>query len=172
MTEHTFSDTGSAYDACQCRDDIKSGDILIIREEGVIGIAGTWPFAITMAHGNLHQPINEAGLLKLCEEHGADLNRAIKIAQEEGFELLTDEAIASRDRDERLHGLQLMEKIGGGFASALATAWLRADMANRERLEAGFRHLFDRYTRMARREAKEALEELRAQVATLEASEV
>jgi hypothetical protein len=49
-----FDSTGDAYDATQCREEIKSGDILVIASEGVVGIADTWPFAITEAHGHLH----------------------------------------------------------------------------------------------------------------------
>lgn len=56
MTVHIFSSTGEAYDACQCDEDVKNGDVLVIAEnEGpIIGIAGTWPFAVTKFHGHLH----------------------------------------------------------------------------------------------------------------------
>ena len=36
MTCHTFEDSGDAYNAVQCRDDIKNGDLL------VIDFAGEW----------------------------------------------------------------------------------------------------------------------------------
>jgi hypothetical protein len=51
---HKFESTGNAYDACQCDEDIKNGDILVIASEGVIGIADTWPFAVTAEAGSLH----------------------------------------------------------------------------------------------------------------------
>lgn len=55
MTQvHYFNSTGEAYDATQCSDEIKDGDVLVIRSEGVVGIADTWPFAVTEAAGNLH----------------------------------------------------------------------------------------------------------------------
>jgi hypothetical protein len=51
---HYFESTGEAYDACQCDENIKNGDVLVIESEGVVGVADTWPFAITEAHGALH----------------------------------------------------------------------------------------------------------------------
>ncbi|MFJ4686520.1 hypothetical protein [Streptomyces sp. NPDC088789] len=50
----TFDSTGEAYDAVQCRDDIRDGDVLVIEHEQVIGLADTWPFALTEKHGELH----------------------------------------------------------------------------------------------------------------------
>lgn len=54
MKKHTFASTGQAYDACQCDQDVKKGDILLIPDENVVGIADTWPFAISKEHGQLH----------------------------------------------------------------------------------------------------------------------
>lgn len=54
MKTHQFSSTGEAYDACQCDEDIQDGDILVIESEGVIGVADTWPVAVTAEHGSLH----------------------------------------------------------------------------------------------------------------------
>ena len=51
---HTFDSTREAYNATQCRDDIKKGDILLIPSEGVVGIADTWPFAVSSKRGELH----------------------------------------------------------------------------------------------------------------------
>ncbi|WP_050514483.1 hypothetical protein [Streptomyces rimosus] len=50
----TFYSTGEAYGAVQCRDEIRDGDVLVIEREQVIGIAHTWPFALTQEHGSLH----------------------------------------------------------------------------------------------------------------------
>jgi hypothetical protein len=77
---HEFDSTGDAYDACQCDEDIKTGDTLIIRdrayygvvtgrdEDGfrirefseptsleVVGLAWAWPLAVTVAAGELHE---------------------------------------------------------------------------------------------------------------------
>ena len=49
-----FDDTVEAYSACQCDENIKTGDVLVIPSEGVVGIADTWPFAITEQQGHLH----------------------------------------------------------------------------------------------------------------------
>ena len=49
-----FESTADAYDATQCNDDIHDGDILLIANECVVGVADTWPMAVTVAHGELH----------------------------------------------------------------------------------------------------------------------
>jgi hypothetical protein len=60
--KHYFETSGHAYNASQCDENIQTGDLLIILSEKVIGIADTWPFAVTKAHGKLHtttKPIEE-----------------------------------------------------------------------------------------------------------------
>ncbi len=57
---HHFETTGDAYDATQCRDEIRGGDVLFIWPAGVIGIAHTWPFAVTPEYGHLHQTMDGA----------------------------------------------------------------------------------------------------------------
>ncbi|MEU9050100.1 hypothetical protein AB0D37_06805 [Streptomyces sp. NPDC048384] len=52
---HHFQDTTEAYDATQCREDIRDGDVLVIESENVVGLSWTWPFALTDAHGELHK---------------------------------------------------------------------------------------------------------------------
>jgi hypothetical protein len=54
MTVHTFRSTGRAYDACQCDDSIKDGDVLVVEAEQVVGVANTWPVAVTRRVGQLH----------------------------------------------------------------------------------------------------------------------
>lgn len=44
---------------------------------------------------------------------------------------------------------KMMEKIGGGFASALALAYFRADGTNQERILGAFADLFDLYRNRA-----------------------
>jgi len=51
---HYFNSTGEAYDETQCNDDIKFGDVLVIRREKVVGVADAWPIAVTKKAGNLH----------------------------------------------------------------------------------------------------------------------
>ncbi|MFJ5725827.1 hypothetical protein [Streptomyces sp. NPDC093149] len=50
----TFHSTADAYGACQVREEIRDGDVLVIEREQVIGIAHTWPFALTEKRGDLH----------------------------------------------------------------------------------------------------------------------
>jgi hypothetical protein len=54
MTIHIFESTGEAYDACQCDENIKTGDTLVIVPEGVVGLAWAWPVAVTERHGHFH----------------------------------------------------------------------------------------------------------------------
>lgn len=49
-----------------------------------------------------------------------------------------------------LRAVQLMDRMGGGFASALAVAYYRADSDNRARILAAWPDLFEKYRRMAR----------------------
>lgn len=56
MTIHKFGSTSQAYDACQCDPDVKRGDVLLIEAADycVVGVADTWPFAVTKERGQLH----------------------------------------------------------------------------------------------------------------------
>jgi len=67
MSIHKFESTVDAYNACQCDEGIKQGDLLVIESEGVVGVADTWPYAITEAHGSLHRLVErtDAGLIKM-----------------------------------------------------------------------------------------------------------
>lgn len=51
---HAFASTGNAYDAVQTDESIANGDTLLILDEGIVGVAMTWPFAITVEPGKLH----------------------------------------------------------------------------------------------------------------------
>lgn len=51
---HTFDSTAEAYDATQCSDDIETGAPLLVESEQVVGLAYTWPFAVTVAAGEFH----------------------------------------------------------------------------------------------------------------------
>lgn len=54
MKTFLFGDTGEAYDACQCDENIKNGDTLLIVEEKVAGLAWAWPIAVTEEAGAFH----------------------------------------------------------------------------------------------------------------------
>jgi len=49
-----FPSTGDAYNAVQCDETIKNGDVLIVRSEQVVGLAYTWPIAVTPKKGAFH----------------------------------------------------------------------------------------------------------------------
>lgn len=51
---HQFNSSGEAYDRCQTDPSVKTGDVLHIPSEGVVGYADTWPVAVTANPGNLH----------------------------------------------------------------------------------------------------------------------
>ena len=40
---------------------------------------------------------------------------------------------------------EIAQQYGGGFVSALAQAWLKADQENRARIEQAFPHLIEQY---------------------------
>lgn len=83
-----FHDTGEAYDAVQTMDEINDGDILLIPDEGVVGIAWTWPIAITKECGELHQA-NEGMLYNVLQENGigGNISQAMILARSKGYEL-------------------------------------------------------------------------------------
>lgn len=92
MTIHTFRSTGNAYDRCQCDDTIRTGDMLVIESESIIGLAGAWPIAVTEAAGNLHHldddayPTMPAGAWKaICTREQAIA--AVRAAIERGWTL-------------------------------------------------------------------------------------
>jgi hypothetical protein len=78
---HTFESSGRAYDACQCDETIKRGDILLIESEGVIGIADTWPVSVTVAHGHLHTPADGWTLDSCLPKHVDRIAKAKLLAQ-------------------------------------------------------------------------------------------
>ncbi|MGW1157795.1 hypothetical protein ACWD48_06115 [Streptomyces sp. NPDC002519] len=93
---HRFDgSTADAYDATQCRDDIRNGDVLVVEAEGVVGFLDeAWPIAITEAHGEFH------GLKTPAREHHdgrftASAEIAEKIAAELGFPLAAKHVAAS-----------------------------------------------------------------------------
>jgi hypothetical protein len=89
---HGFATSGNAYDACQCDEAITKGDTLLVLPEGVIGIAWTWPIAVTAACGALHRVKDEpksslADLAATFEMQVDDLAEAIAIARALGLAL-------------------------------------------------------------------------------------
>ncbi|MFF4504853.1 hypothetical protein [Streptomyces sp. NPDC001401] len=92
---HRFADTCEAYDATQCRDDIRDGDVLVVESERVVGfLDAAWPVAITEARGEFH------GLKVPAREYKdghftASVDLGERIAAELGFPLASKHAHAS-----------------------------------------------------------------------------
>lgn len=89
---HQFESTGAAYDATQCREDIKNGDCLFIPEERVVGLAATWPVAITANAGNLHALADDtavdAAWMKSNGWTVDQIRAAVRFAAAWGFEIV------------------------------------------------------------------------------------
>ncbi|MBK6018525.1 hypothetical protein [Streptomyces sp. MBT53] len=84
---HRFDDTEEAYDATQCRDDIRDGDVLVVEREGVVGfLRCAWPAAITAEHGELHTVEGDPRTVD-DGRYTTSVEVAEKIAGEHGFAL-------------------------------------------------------------------------------------
>lgn len=88
---HAFGSTGNAYDAVQTDENIATGDTLLVLDEGVAGVAMTWPFAITAEPGKLHA-VCEPGagetlghIEKALDVPDGSIARACRLARTLGF---------------------------------------------------------------------------------------
>ena len=90
---HSFASTGNAYDATQCDETISAGDTLLVLTERVVGIAMTWPFAVTEANGKLHALASPRTgetldhLAKALMVRRADFDHAVDLARRLDFPL-------------------------------------------------------------------------------------
>ena len=87
---HVFETSSNAYDAVQTDDRIATGDLLLVMDEAVVGVAMTWPFAVTAEAGHLHQVAPKPGhdFDQLAASLGVDaaaMNRATSLARQLGF---------------------------------------------------------------------------------------
>ena len=77
---HEFNDTGEAYDASQCDDNIKDGDILVTKT-GVVGImCKAWPVAITANAESFHQPMPGETIATVFPE--VDYTESLQVAEQ------------------------------------------------------------------------------------------
>lgn len=82
----TFESSGDAYDATQCDESIANGDPLVIQDEGVVGLAWTWPVAVTVKTGELHSVVADApGVVADAGWTPEQIRVAVKIADGFGF---------------------------------------------------------------------------------------
>lgn len=95
-TVHSFNTSEEAYDAGQCDPHVQNGDILLIRDEKIVGLAWTWPVAVTVEHGALHTPtrvVDRAGGEHLERLRGSaqwsvqNILDAVSVACGEGWEV-------------------------------------------------------------------------------------
>jgi len=89
---HAFETTGNAYDATQSDERIASGHTLVILSERVVGVAHTWPFAVTAQAGHLHSLSSKQGdslaaIVRSFLLQEEDLLFAMSMAAALGFEL-------------------------------------------------------------------------------------
>lgn len=85
-TVHTFGDTGEAYDASQCRDEIRDGDILHVPSESVVGfLFQAWPTAVTVESGEFSGSADLTGIRG--EGYGASIDAARALADSLGYAL-------------------------------------------------------------------------------------
>ena len=88
---HAFASTGNAYDAVQTDETIAAGDTLLILDEGVVGVAMTWPFAITAEPGKLHAVCEPSAgetlghIEKALDVPDGSIARACRLARTLGF---------------------------------------------------------------------------------------
>lgn len=90
MTIHAFSSTSAAYDHSQCDDAVERGDTLLVQSEGVVGLAWTWPVAVTEASGELHYVAPGYPVVDIVKDAGwttDQIKEAVKVAVDYGFEL-------------------------------------------------------------------------------------
>jgi hypothetical protein len=91
MKTHAFASSADAYDACQCDDNISNGDLLDIEAEGIVGLAWTWPVAVTEKRGELHLMSDKpGGVGRVSLKAGwseEQVQAAVDLASERGYEL-------------------------------------------------------------------------------------
>ena len=117
---HHFRTSRDAYDACQCSDQIKDGDFLLIRSEGVLGVADTWPWAISA----------QAGLLHINTDQGAVSRARATAAKMKLFDFLDVDAEGVSKSESGPSPEQLQALIA--YAAANGRGWktkLQADWA-------------------------------------------
>lgn len=108
---HRFGRTSTAYNATQCRGDIRDGDVLVIEPEQVVGfLRSAWPGAITAAHGELHTLTADprkidggryAASVDLAEQIAQDLGAPLAIEQQ-GVEATWREAWLADESGQQL----------------------------------------------------------------------
>jgi hypothetical protein len=83
-----FPCSGTAYDACNSREEMHKGRIFTVEAEQIVGIAWAWPIAITVKTGELHTAKIDPRLWTMEEpEIAASMKEAIQLAQSKGWDI-------------------------------------------------------------------------------------
>ena len=84
------SSTAAAYDRCQWDEQVADGVILLVETERVVGLAGTWPVAVTVAQGQLHSIMQDGSVERLAADMHWETEQiiaAVDLALERGWEV-------------------------------------------------------------------------------------
>jgi hypothetical protein len=86
--KHTFDSSGAAYDASQCDDRIKDGDLLVVPSEKLVGILYevAYPVAVTKDIGVFGHFI-DGHVPPSDDKYAPQIAKAIALAKELGFEV-------------------------------------------------------------------------------------
>lgn len=83
VSVHHFESSGEAYDASQCYDEIKDGDVLVIKSERVVGVLHkAWPVALTPNFGKFHRTQDGLPITSLAHDEN-DYEESEKVALEQ-----------------------------------------------------------------------------------------
>ncbi|WP_371099294.1 hypothetical protein [Streptomyces sanglieri] len=92
---HRFDDTTAAYNASQCYDEIKDGDVLVVAGERAIAVLmGAYPVALTILNGQFHDGLEESARTIREGRYAASVDVAEEIAA--GLGLALDPTHAAR----------------------------------------------------------------------------
>lgn len=85
---HRFDDTTEAYDASQCYDEIKDGDLLVVESEQAIAVLmDAYPVALTAGHGEFHSGLEESARTFREGRYAVSVDAAEAVAAELGLTL-------------------------------------------------------------------------------------
>lgn len=121
-----FEDTATAYDASQCSEGIRSGDVLVVEsEQAVAFMYDAWPVAVTTAHGEFHgdgtAPAVEG---RLAASHRAAVDAAYAIGAplarlEDQHD--AEQAVEQAAADDAPEATPTVEEIEARYAAQLVT---------------------------------------------------
>lgn len=82
---HAFDSTVEAYNASQCSEDVKDGDVLVVPSESAVAIlVQAWPMSVTDSHGEFHWSADksiEAVLNGVAISDGSDYSVSLRMAR-------------------------------------------------------------------------------------------